>query len=93
MMVTISIGLNAKNPLLPTRVKKLLSKQNGICPYCDGSFRNDDIMEVDHVIPKCEGGKDIYQNLQLLHRHCHDTLDDKHRYEKELLTKSDWVLV
>ena len=86
---------NAKNPLLPIRVKKLLSKQKGICPYCGSPFKNDDIMEVDHIIPKCEGGKDIYQNLQLLHGHCHDnkTKDDKRRYEKELLTKSDWVLV
>lgn len=52
-------------------------------------------MEVDHVIPKSEGGKDIYKNLQLLHGHCHDnkTLDDKRRREKELLTKSDWVFV
>ncbi|WP_445082170.1 HNH endonuclease [Candidatus Marithrix sp. Canyon 246] len=66
-----------------------------MCPYCDSPFKNDDIMEVDHVIPKSEGGKDIYQNLQLLHGHCHDnkTLDDKRRREKELLTKSDWVFV
>ena len=26
---------NAKNPLLPTQVKKLLSKQKGICPVAD----------------------------------------------------------
>lgn len=86
---------NAKNPLLPTRVKKLLFKQKGICPYCGSHFKNDDIMEIDHVIPKSKRGKDIYQNLQLLHGHCHDskTLDDKRRFEKELLTKSDWVLV
>lgn len=86
---------NARNPLLPTRVKKLLFKQEGVCPYCGSPFKNDDIMEIDHVIPKSEGGKDIYLNLQLLHDHCHDnkTLDDKRRFEKELLTKSDWVFV
>ena len=52
-------------------------------------------MEIDHVIPKCEGGKDMCQNLQLLHGNENDnkTLDDKRRYEKELLTKSDWVFV
>lgn len=31
-----------------------------------------DTMEVDHVIPKSKGGKDTYENWQLLHRHCHD---------------------
>ncbi|MEH1997696.1 MAG: HNH endonuclease signature motif containing protein [Nostoc sp.] len=30
-------------------------------------------MEVDHKIPKSQGGKDSYNNWQLLHRHCHDT--------------------
>ncbi|WP_366519108.1 HNH endonuclease signature motif containing protein [uncultured Thermosynechococcus sp.] len=27
---------------------------------------------MDHVIPLSLGGKDTYDNLQLLHRHCHD---------------------
>ncbi|MEH1773171.1 MAG: HNH endonuclease [Nostoc sp.] len=26
------------------------------------------MLEVDHKIPKSQGGKDIYDNLQLLHR-------------------------
>jgi RNA-directed DNA polymerase len=30
-------------------------------------------MELDHIIPKSQGGKDEYKNWQLLHRHCHDT--------------------
>ncbi len=38
------------------------------------------IIEVDHIIPKSKSGKDIYENLQLIHRHCHDskTLVDIH---------------
>jgi RNA-directed DNA polymerase len=27
--------------------------------------------QVDHVIPRSKGGKDSYDNLQLLHTHCH----------------------
>jgi RNA-directed DNA polymerase len=52
-------------------------------------------MEVDHIKPKKEGGKNVYTNLQLLHGHCHDTKthEDMERYEKELLTMSDWVQV
>jgi RNA-directed DNA polymerase len=38
-------------------------------------------MEVDHIIPQTCGGTDGKDNLQLLHRHCHDrkTASDSHR--------------
>ena len=60
------------NPEIPTRVAKLLKVQKGKCSHCDLFFRENDVMEVDHIIPKSKGGKDEYKNLQLLHRHCHD---------------------
>ena len=56
----------------PTRVAKLLKKQKGICPQCKQHFTPEDLIEVDHIIPKSKGGKDTYNNLQALHRHCHD---------------------
>ncbi|GET35276.1 RNA-directed DNA polymerase (Reverse transcriptase) [Microseira wollei NIES-4236] len=61
-----------KSVELPTRVSKLLKKQNGKCTECGLYFRDEDVMEVDHVIPRSKGGKDRYDNYQLLHRHCHD---------------------
>ncbi|WP_228012943.1 group II intron reverse transcriptase [Nostoc edaphicum] len=61
-----------KNPEMPTRVALLLKRQKGKCTHCGLFFREDDLMEVDHTIPKSKGGKDEYKNLQLLHRHCHD---------------------
>ncbi|MCC5617845.1 HNH endonuclease [Nostoc sp. CHAB 5836] len=61
-----------KNPLLPLRVTTLLKEQKGKCTHCGLHFREDDVMEVDHIIPKSKGGKNDYKNLQLLHRHCHD---------------------
>ena len=61
------------NPEMPNRISKLLKKQKGKCTHCEMFFREDDVMEVDHSIPKSKGGKDEYKNLQLLHRHCHDT--------------------
>lgn len=60
------------NPELPKRVALLLKKQKGKCAYCGLNFRNDDVMEVDHIQPTTLGGKDEWKNLQLLHRHCHD---------------------
>jgi len=62
-----------KNPLLPTRVSFLLKKQKGKCAWCGLIFRDGDLIETDHIISRNQGGKDEYKNLQLLHRHCHDT--------------------
>jgi RNA-directed DNA polymerase len=62
----------------PTRVAKLLKKQKGKCPYCGQYFTSNDLLEIDHINPKCKGGKDEYKNLQLLHAHCHDI---KSRYD------------
>jgi RNA-directed DNA polymerase len=59
-------------PGTPTRVAKLIKRQEGICPHCGLYFTDTDIVEVDHIVPKSLGGKDTYDNLQLLHRHCHD---------------------
>ncbi|HEY9707243.1 MAG TPA: group II intron reverse transcriptase/maturase, partial [Oculatellaceae cyanobacterium] len=61
------------NPEMPSRVTKLLKKQKGKCTHCGLYFREADVMEVDHKIPKSQGGKDSYSNWDLLHRHCHDT--------------------
>ncbi|WP_082162562.1 group II intron reverse transcriptase [Crocosphaera watsonii] len=59
-------------PETPKRVSKLIKKQQGKCTFCHKYFSPDDIVEIDHIIPKSLGGTDNYENLQLLHRHCHD---------------------
>ena len=61
------------NPEMPKRVTTLLKRQKGKCAHCEMFFRESDVMEIDHRIPKSQGGKDSYENRQLLHRHCHDT--------------------
>ncbi|MBW4448922.1 MAG: group II intron reverse transcriptase/maturase [Spirirestis rafaelensis WJT71-NPBG6] len=61
-----------KHPEAPKRVAILLKEQKGKCPHCGLMFKHDDLLEVDHIIPKIMGGKDEYENFQLLHRHCHD---------------------
>lgn len=55
------------------RITKLLKKQNHSCNWCKKSFTEFDSSnwEVDHIIPKVKGGKDSYDNLQLLHKYCH----------------------
>ena len=53
------------------RQRKLINSQKGFCPYCKTQFLIDSVVEVDHIIPISKGGKDVYSNLQLLHKHCH----------------------
>ncbi|MFB2979380.1 HNH endonuclease [Microseira sp. BLCC-F43] len=50
----------------------MLKQQKGKCLACGLHFLEWDVMEVDHKIPRAIGGKDEWNNLQLLHRHCHD---------------------
>lgn len=59
-------------PETPSRVAKLMKIQKGRCNLCNQHFSPDDVVEIDHIIPKSKGGKDEWKNLQLLHRHCHD---------------------
>lgn len=61
-----------RHPELPRRVARLLQQQHGRCARCTLFFRDGDLPEIDHVIPRRLGGSDAYANWQLLHQHCHD---------------------
>lgn len=62
-----------RHPEINKRTAMLLKRQDGKCSFCKLYFRNGDVIEQDHIIPKHLGGLDIYNNLQLLHKHCHNT--------------------
>jgi len=61
-----------RHPLLSTRVAELLKRQQGRCAECGLRFTLEDHREVDHLVPLAQGGPNRYENLQLLHQHCHD---------------------
>ena len=61
------------HPDVPPRVARLLKQQQGRCRACGWYFTDGDKMEVDHILPKKDGGRDARDHVQLLHRHCHDT--------------------
>jgi RNA-directed DNA polymerase len=62
-----------QHPETNERVAMLLQKPKGKCTECGLYFREKDTLEIDHIIPVSRKGRDKSQNLQLLHRHCHDT--------------------
>lgn len=61
-----------KHPLMSASRVALLQRQKCRCALCNGLFKDDDLIETDHIIPLSAGGKKSYFNIQLLHRHCHD---------------------
>ena len=61
-----------RHPEVPKGVATLLKRQKGKCTHCGLTFKDGDLKEKDHIISRNNGGTDEYNNLQLLHRHCHD---------------------
>jgi RNA-directed DNA polymerase len=61
-----------RNPDMSKRTATLLKRQKGKCIHCGLTFKYGDIMETDHIKPLKLHGSRGTENLQLLHRHCHD---------------------
>jgi len=63
------------HPLMHARRAKLLQKQQGKCRWCGLTFRDEDILEIDHIDHNHRN--DTLSNLLLLHLHCHDERHSK----------------
>jgi RNA-directed DNA polymerase len=72
----------AHHPGVSRRVARLLKSQDGRCAYCGYAFKAGDVLEVDHRIPRKQGGRDDSTNWQLVHRYCHveKTARERRRY-------------
>ena len=62
----------SKHPSVRKEVITLLKKQKGRCEFCGLNFRPTDLIEVDHIVPRSEGGSNTFKEKLLLHPHCHD---------------------
>lgn len=74
-----------KHPKLTNRLALLLKKYKGRCPECGLMFIGDDLIEVDHIIAKRDCGTDEFDNLQPLHRHCHDVKTARDNSNRKIL--------
>ena len=54
---------------------KAYERQGGICPICGEHFEIDE-MQGDHIIPWCDGGKTMDDNLQMLCKKCNNAKSD-----------------
>ena len=66
-----------KHPEVKPSVARLLKKQKGKCNQCNLTFKPGDKIETDHIVPRQAGGHKFKDNLQLLHKHCHDVKTKK----------------
>jgi RNA-directed DNA polymerase len=62
-----------KASVSPTQ-RKLYSQQNGNCAWCQGTIYFGQVVEIDPIIPKKDGGTNYFKNLRLVHGHCHDQI-------------------
>lgn len=51
--------------------KRILSRDKGLCQVCKANDRVSVARQVDHIIPKAEGGQDEDDNLQSICITCH----------------------
>ena len=61
-----------KHPEMKASLASHLKKQKGKCNYCGLTFKPEELLEIDHKVPLKAGGHKYKDNLQVLHRHCHD---------------------
>lgn len=74
------------HPMMHETKAKLLQKQAGKCRWCELHFHDGDLIEIDHITPKSEGGGEELSNKFALHRHCHDARHAK-SVKAEMLSK------
>lgn len=66
------------HPMTRGKLARLLQKQQGKCRWCELTFREDDLIEIDHIDGNHKN--DDLSNQTAIHRHCHD---ERHSKPKE----------
>ncbi len=67
------IGIVVAQPRLFTAKQKgvKLRGQGGLCPLCSKKIEKHHVAEGDHIVAWSEGGDTTMENLQIVHRLCH----------------------
>lgn len=87
---TAQRGLGAEHQRL---AKQVLSEEKA-CWYCGGLARPDDPLEVDHVVPRSEGGPTVRSNLRAAHASCNrgrGGRGQRHRERSSPLTRKPGI--
>jgi RNA-directed DNA polymerase len=60
-----------KHPQVPPWIARTLKRQDGKCAWCGLYLTTEDLYELDHRRPTSQGGRHVWTNWQIIHRHCH----------------------
>lgn len=64
---------NEKRFFTSAEKKKKFEEQKGLCTLCNNPILEYQRNAGDHVIEYCKGGSTSYDNLQIVHKLCHET--------------------
>lgn len=78
------INRMGKAPGVRRKIANLLRKQKGKCNHCNNPIRVMDVYEIDHIIPRFQGGRETLSNLQVLHKHCHHEKSSAERSARDI---------
>lgn len=70
-LISEEIKGSAKRRFTIKEKKDKLRDQNNLCPHCNRRIEEYDKYDGDHIVPWASGGPTTYDNLQVLHRRCH----------------------
>lgn len=64
-----------KEKLIFAKFRAVIYKKfNNVCPECGETLHNGEFIELHHIKPKRTGGKYRMDNIQPLHRICHQRI-------------------
>ena len=70
-LVNVCVGIVQPRLFTKAQKKTKLKEQGGKCLACDKKILKHHVNDGDHVKEWSEGGETTLENLQILHRHCH----------------------
>jgi len=76
-MLSLTGRQKKKHPPIREQKVKLLEELGSICQGCGREYEDKRILEVDHKMPKSDGGSDAYDNLTLLCPPCYKVKRDQ----------------
>lgn len=72
-------------PGIKPKLAKLMKMQQGRCGKCKLFLNSDNVIEIHHN--DGNHGNNKYENLVLLHGHCHDIIHSKGMYDKHQISR------
>lgn len=76
-MLSMTSGQRTRYPPIREQKVELLRELGPVCQGCGRDYEDDRVLEVDHIMPKSDGGTDAYANLTLLCPPCNKLKRDQ----------------